>query len=401
MSDALQSAPLSGLRVIDFTRILAGPFCTMILGDLGAEVIKIERPGRGDDTRSWGPPFIGELSAYFIAVNRNKRSLALDLRSERGLAIARQLVASGDVVVHNFRPGVADKLGLGYDAVRAIKEDIVYCTVSGFGLDGPYAKRPGYDALIQGMGGLMSITGEPDGAPTKSGVAITDLACGMFSLAGILAALVGRERTGRGDHVDVSLLDSAVALLVNQAQSYLLTGEVPVRLGNAHPTIVPYETFVAADGPFIVAVGNNTQFARLCEVIGAPELSRDARYLDNPTRVVNRASLVEALAARFAAKPREHWVRALQDAAVPSGPINDLADVFGDPQVAAREMARAVEHAALGPLRLVGSPIKLRCSERAAMSPPPLVGQHSAEVLSELCGLGDEEIAALREAKVI
>lgn len=386
--------------MLDLSRILAAPYCTMLLGDLGADVVKVERPGSGDDTRGWGPPFQGGESAYFLSVNRNKRSLTLDLKHPEGREVAVRLASKSDVLVHNFRPGVAERLGLGPEPLCQENTRLVYCRVSSFGQSGPYAERPGYDALIQAMGGLMSITGEPDGPPTKVGVAIVDVLAGLFAANGILAALSERERSGRGQVVDVALLDSLLAALVNQAQSYLTTGVAPGRLGSAHPSIVPYQSFRAADDWFFVAVGNDSLFDKLCNVLGHGELAKDERFRTNELRVKNRGALVTLLDGEFAQAKASEWVQRCRDHGVPAGPINDIHRVLTDPHLQQRGVVRKVEHETLGALELVKSPLELSRTPTHIHRAPPLLGQHSEQVLEEL-GLPRQRIRELVERGVV
>ncbi len=389
------AGPLAGVRVLDLSRVLTGPYCTMMLADLGAEVIKIEAPGSGDDTRAWGPPFVDGESAYFLSVNRNKKSLTLNLKHPEGLAIARRLAERSDVAVENFRPGTADRLGLGYEALRAINPAIVYCAVSGFGQDGPYREKPGYDVILQGMGGLMGITGEPDGPPMRVGVAVADIGAGMFAAYAIVAALYERERTGQGQYIDVSMLDCQVAWMTYMAGYYFATGEPPARMGAAHPTIVPYQAFKAQDGYFNVAVGNDAMWLRFCPAIGHPELAGDPRYRTNADRVRHRDELVPFLAEVFAARPAREWIAALEAAGVPAGPIYDLRQVFEDPQVNHRGMRVTLEHARAGPISVTGVPVKFSRTPGAVTSPPPLLGQHTEAILAEL-GYDGEHIRKLR-----
>jgi crotonobetainyl-CoA:carnitine CoA-transferase CaiB-like acyl-CoA transferase len=374
------SGPLSHLKVLDLSRVLAGPWATQFLGDLGADVIKIERPGQGDDTRAWGPPWFGDLSAYFTCANRNKRSMALDFTTPEGAATVRELAAEADVVIENFKRGALAKYGLDYASLKAVKRDLVYCSITGFGQTGPYADRAGYDALIQGMGGLMSITGEPDGQPMKVGVAVVDLFTGMYASSGILAALAHRDRTGEGQHIDLALFDVQAAMLANQAANYLATGRAPRRLGNAHPSICPYQTFAASDGYLILAVGNDQQFAKFCTVAGRPELAARPDFATNPARVANRETLIGILSEMFVAQPRAWWSERLEAVGVPCGPINTLDEVFTDPQLVARGMILG------GPdgLRMVGNPLKFSQTPVAAPNPPPALGQHD--------GLGDSAV---------
>ena len=377
-------SPLDGLLVLDFSRVLAGPYCTMQLGDLGARVIKIEQPGRGDDTRAWGPPFIGQESAYFLSVNRNKESLALDLKHARARAILDALLARADVVVENFRPGTMDRLGLGYREVAARHPRIVYCSISGFGQTGPRRAEAGYDAMMQAEGGLMSITGAADGPPFRLGVAIGDIATGMFAVQGILAALFARERNGAGQHVDIAMLDSVTALLTYQASIALSAGGTPGRLGNRHPSIAPYDTFAAADGDFVLSVGNDDQFHRLARVLGRPALASDPRFATNADRVVHYAALQGELAPLLAAWTRKDLVQALTAAGVPSGAVRTVTEALADPQLAARDMIVPLEHLTAGPIRVLGSPLKLSGTPATVRTPPPALGQHTAAILEEL-----------------
>lgn len=401
------SGPLSGLRVLDLSRILAGPTATQLLGDLGADVVKIERPGTGDDTRGWGPPFLRDAqgretreSAYYLSSNRNKRSLAIDLASEAGVALIRRLAREADVLVENFKVGDLAGKGLGYEVLAAENPGLIYCSISGFGQDGPYAGRAGYDFLIQGMGGLMSLTGRPDaegGEPTKAGVGIADVMCGMYASNAILAALHHRGATGQGQYIDVALLDTQVAWLINQGVAYLTDGEVPPRRGNAHPTIVPYNAYPARDGAFILAVGNDAQFARFCEVAGEPALARDPRFARNADRVRNRAALEPEIERLTASRDKAEWIAALEAAGVPCGPINDVGEVFDDPQVRYRGMRIAMAHesSATGEVALIGNPLKLSRTPVAYRRAPPRLGADAASVLSDWLGLGDGEIDEL------
>ncbi len=395
------SGPLAGLRVLDLSRILAGPSCTQVLGDLGADVIKVERPGRGDDTRGWGPPFVtgesGERleSAYYVCANRNKRSVAIDLATPEGAALVARLAERCDVLVENFKVGALDRYGLGFDALSARAPRLVYCSITGFGRTGPRADQAGYDFLIQAMGGIMSLTGEPEGRPMKVGVGVADVVCGMYAAVAILAALRERDRTGRGQHVDLALYDAQLAWLVNAGASYLVSGRVPARHGNAHPHIVPYQTFAAEDGEIALAVGNDDQFARLCRVMGREELARDPRFAENAGRVEHREELVPLLEAAIAERPRAFWIDALRGEGVPCGAVQDLAEALSDPQTHARGMRVTMEHprAASGTLELIGSPIKLSETPVTYRRRPPELGEHTREVLRELLELDDEEIA--------
>jgi len=380
--------PLDGVFVLDFSRVLAGPYCTMQLADLGARVIKIEQPGRGDDTRAWGPPFVGGESAYFLSVNRNKESLALDLKHERARPIVEALLSRADVVVENFRPGTMERLGLGYADVAARHPRIVYCSISGFGQTGPRRAEAGYDAMMQAEGGLMSITGAADGPPFRLGVAIGDIATGMFAAQGILAALFARERTGRGQQVDIAMLDAVTALLTYQASSVFAAGGTPVRMGNRHPSIAPYDTFTAADGDFVLSVGNDDQFRRLSQVLGRPGLAADPRFTTNANRVANHEALRGELSPLLGARTRQDLVQALTAAGVPSGAVRSVTEALADPQLAAREMIVPLEHLAAGPIRVLGTPLKLSETPAAVRTPPPVLGQHTAAILAEL-GLTD------------
>lgn len=396
---------LAGIRVLDFTRVLAGPFCTMMLADLGADVLKLEDPARGDDTRQWGPPWAEggyeRMSAYFISVNRNKRSLTLNLKSPEGADIARRLAAQSQIVVENFRPGQMARFGLGYETLSALNPALVYASITGFGQTGPYADRPGYDFVIQGMSGLMSITGPVEGPPSKIGVALSDVIAGLFAASSILAALRHAERTSQGQQLDIALLDTQIAALVNIASNYLISGEVPARYGNEHANIVPYQPFRAADGEFTVAVGNDRQFAALCAIIGQPALAADPRYATNPARVQHRATLIPLLQAAFAGRPTQDWVDALLAAGIPAGPINTVADALDDPQVRARGLIHDFTLAGDSHLALVGPPVPFSRTPTQVRTPPPRLGQHTDEVLRERLSLDDAAIRQLREQGVI
>ena len=403
---------LSHIRVLDLSRVLAGPWCTQNLADLGAEVIKVEKPGGGDDTRAWGPPWLkdgegrdtGE-SAYYLSCNRGKQSLALDIAHPEGSRIVRELARHCDVLVENFKVGGLAKYGLDWDSLHAINPRLVYCSITGFGQDGPYAERPGYDFIVQGMGGLMSLTGEPDGAPgggpQKTGVAVADLFTGMYATVAVLAALTFRERSGAGQHIDLALLDAQVAMLANQNLNFLVSGEAPRRLGNAHPNIVPYQTFATADGHLILAVGNDAQFRRFCELAGQAALADDPRYASNRGRVENRATLVPLLEPLLRGRRSGEWIDALEAAGVPCGPINRLDAVFDDPQVRHRGLRVEAPHPSAGRVPLVASPLRLSASPVASPTAPPLLGQHGNEILKRLLGLGEEEIARLAAQGVI
>jgi crotonobetainyl-CoA:carnitine CoA-transferase CaiB-like acyl-CoA transferase len=406
------SGALSHVRVLDLSRVLAGPWASQVLADLGAEVIKVERPGTGDDTRGWGPPYLrdgrGEEtseSAYFVSANRGKKSITLDLSRAEGQDVVRRLAGRSDVVLENYKAGALERYGLGYPQLAAVNPGLVYCSITGFGQTGPYRERAGYDFLIQGMGGLMSITGEPDGVPgggpMKVGVAITDVLTGMYAAVAVLAALAHRDRTGLGQHVDMALLDVQVAMLANQAESHLVTGHPPARIGNAHPSIVPYQSFATRDGHIVLAVGNDGQFARLCQVAGRPQLANDARFQTNAGRVRNRAALVTVLSSLLAQRTSREWIDALEPAGVPCGPINDLAQVFQDPQVVHRGMRVEAPHPLSGTVPMVGSPIRLSATPVREPTAPPLLGQHTREVLVEVLGMSEPDVDALRAQGVI
>jgi crotonobetainyl-CoA:carnitine CoA-transferase CaiB-like acyl-CoA transferase len=399
---------LSHLRVLDLSRVLAGPWASQVLADLGADVIKVERPGAGDETRAWGPPWLrdaggGETgeSAYFASANRGKRSVTLDLSRPEGQAIVHRLLERSDVLLENYKVGALARWGLGWEHVSARHPRVVYCSISGFGQTGPYARRAGYDFLVQAMGGLMSVTGEAEGAPTKVGVAIADLLTGMYAATAVLAALAHRDRTGRGQRVDLALLDVQIATLANQAQGYLATGRPPGRLGNSHPSIVPYQAFATRDGHAVLAVGNDAQFARFCAAAGRPELAADARFATNAARVEHRDALVALLAPVLAERTTREWAIALDDAAVPFGPINDLAAVFDDPHVRSRALRVEAPHPTCGSVPMVASPIRLSATPARHDAAPPTLGQHTVEVLVEELGLERSEVEALRGRGVV
>jgi crotonobetainyl-CoA:carnitine CoA-transferase CaiB-like acyl-CoA transferase len=402
---------LQGLRVLDLSRVLAGPWCTQTLADLGAEVIKIERPGSGDDTRGWGPPFLKDRdgrdtaeAAYFLGTNRNKRSVTIDIARPEGQALVRRLAAGCDVAVENFKVGDMARYGLDAASLRALNPRLVYCSITGYGQTGPYRDRAGYDYVVQGIGGLMSVTGErddlPGGGPQKVGVAVADLFTGMYATVAILAALRHRDATGEGQAIDMALLDTQVAMLANLGANYLVTRQAPRRAGNAHQNIVPYQVFEVADGHLILAVGNDGQFERYCAVAGCPELAADPRYAKNADRVRHRATLVPLLAERMRQRTRADWLAALEAAKVPCGPINDLAEVFADPQVRARGMTVTMPHPHSEALELVASPMKLSATPVQLRRPPPLLGQHTDEVLAEF-GVDEAERQRLRALGVI
>ena len=405
-------AALSHLRVLDLSRVLAGPWSGQIFADLGAEVIKVERPGGGDDTRSWGPPWMKDAEgrdtrepAYYMAMNRNKKSVTIDLADPRGQALVRDLAARSDVLLENYKVGGLARYGLDYASLRAVNPRLVYCSITGFGQDGPYAPRAGYDFIVQGMGGLMSLTGErddlPGGGPQKVGIAVADIFTGMYASVAVLAALAWRERSGEGQYVDMALLDTQVAITGNMAMNYFATGRAPGRAGNAHANIVPYQTFDAVDGQIILAVGNDGQFARFCEVAGRPELARDERFATNPARVKHREVLVPVLAGLIATRPKQWWSDALEAAGVPCGAVNTLDQVFEDPQVKHRGMRVEMPHPTAGTVSLVGSPMHLSATPVEYRHAPPTLGQHTDEVLREVLGLDAQAIGALREAGVV
>lgn len=403
---------LSHLRVLDLSRVLAGPWAGQILADLGAEVIKVERPGSGDDTRHWGPPYIKDgagndsrEAAYFQCANRNKQSLTLDFTQPEGQRLVRELAAQCDVLLENFKVGGLAAYGLDYASLKAVNPRLIYCSITGFGQDGPYARRAGYDFMIQGLGGMMSLTGKPDGeeggGPMKTGVALTDLLTGLYAAIGVQAALAHRDKTGEGQYVDVALLDVQVACLANQAMNYLATGVAPRRMGNAHPNIVPYQDFPSADGNFILAVGNDGQFRKFCEVAGLPALADDPRFSSNKARVDHRAELIPLLRQATVFKSTAEWVTLLEAAGVPCGPINDLAQVFADPQVQARGLRLDLPNNLGSSTPQVASPLRLSASPVEYRNAPPLLGEHSDDVLQRLLGLDQQQIAALRNAGVV
>jgi crotonobetainyl-CoA:carnitine CoA-transferase CaiB-like acyl-CoA transferase len=397
------SGPLRGLRVLDLTRVLAGPTCTQMLGDLGAEVIKIERPGAGDDTRGFAPPHWPntEESAYFLGVNRNKKSLTLDIATEEGQAIVHRLLENTDILVENFKVGALAKYGLGYDQLRVRYPGLIYCSITGFGQTGPYAPRPGYDSLIQGMGGVMSLTGEPDGLPQKVGVPVADLFAGLYGCIGILAALRHRERTGQGQQVDIGMLDTSVAWLANQGMNYLATGENPPRLGNQHPNIVPYQVFPTADGHIVLSVGNDATFERFCKAFGQEKLLDDPRFATNASRVANRQLVTDTLTPLMQSRSTTEWVTALEEQKIGCGPINKLSEVFSDPHVQARGAVVELEHASGEKVKVIANPVRLSATPADYRVPPPLLGEHAEEVLSGLLGMSGAEIAALKEKGVV
>ena len=403
---------LSHLRVLDLSRVLAGPWAGQILADLGAEVIKVERPGNGDDTRAWGPPFLKDAygqstgeAAYYLSANRNKQSVTIDFTKPEGQRLVRELAAKSDILIENFKVGGLQAYGLDYASLKEVNPELIYCSITGFGQTGPYAKRAGYDFMIQGLGGLMSLTGRPEGesgaGPVKVGVALTDILTGLYSTVAILAALAHRQHDGGGQHIDMALLDVQVACLANQAMNYLTTGESPQRLGNAHPNIVPYQDFPTADGDFILTVGNDSQFRKFAEVAGRIEWVDDPRFLTNKLRVTNRAALIPLIRQATVFKTTAQWVSVLEAAGVPCGPINDLSQVFADPQVLARGLAIELPHVLAGLVPQVASPIRLSETPVEYRNAPPLLGEHTQEVLQRVLGLTAGGLDALRVSRVV
>jgi len=400
--------PLDGIRVLDLSRVLAGPSCTQLLGDLGADVIKVERPGHGDDTRMWGPPYVrdetgaetGE-SAYYLAANRNKRSLAVDFTTPAGAEIIGRLAEGSDALIENYKVGTLARYGLDYASLSTANPRLVYCSISGFGQTGPRRSEPGYDFLIQAMGGIMSLTGEPDGQPMKVGVGVADVMCGMYATVGILSALRHRDATGEGQHIDIALFDAQVSWLVNGGTNYLLSGDLPERRGNGHPNIVPYQVFASEDGHVVLAVGNDAQFARFCEAAGAPSLAADPRFETNRARLENRASLVALVSDLMLTRPTRSWIEALKAVKVPVGPVNTLDEVFADPQTRHREMRVSMAHPAGTSVDLLGNPLKLSATPVSYRRHPPLRGEHTDELLAEVLDATDEEVIRWRRAGAI
>lgn len=397
MQKSERKLPLQGIRVIDFSQILAGPFCTMLLADMGADVVKVEKPNGGDDTRRYGPPFIEGESAAFLTLNRNKRSIVLDLKSEQGLGVVRRMLADADVMLHNFRPGVVERMGLGYADVSALNPAIVYCAVSGFGTTGPYSQRAGFDLVAQGMSGLMSINGFPDSPPAKVGVPMADLNTGMFCAYGVLTAYINRLATGKGQHVDASLLESGMAYTLYESATYFATGEVAGPLGSAHRMIAPYQAFATQDGYINIGAANQNNWERMCRAVGRDDLLDDARFASNPERMVNIQSLTPIMEETFRTQTTAHWVEILERAGVPCGPIYNIEQVYADPHVQSRDMAVELQHPKAGGIRNIGVAVKLSDTPGSVRTPAPLLGQHTDEVLAEF-GCADAEIAALRQS---
>ncbi len=396
------TGPLTGIRVLDASRILAGPFCTMILGDLGAEIIKVEIPGIGDGSRAWGPPFIKGESAYYLSINRNKKSITINLKHPKGREIIYKLVEMSDVFIENFRPSVAEKLGVSYDELKRVNPKIIYCSISGFGQTGPYKDKRAYDLLIQAMSGFMGITGEPNRPPVRIGVAIMDLGAGMYATISILAALIAREKTGKGQKIDISLLDTGVSWLTYMAMNYFATGRNPPKMGSAHPNLVPYQCFEDKNGRyFAVAVGNDEHWKRLCKALELQDWIDNPKYATNAKRVEHRDEIVKALSELFKSKTREEWLKLLEEEGVPCAPVYEVSEALSNPQIIHREMVIEIEHPTIGKLKQLGTPMKLSETPCQIRYPPPLLGQHTKEILKELLGYSDEEIEELRKIGAI
>jgi formyl-CoA transferase len=393
--------PLSGVRVLDLTRVVAGPYCSMFLGDLGAEVVKVEQPGAGDDTRGWGPPFAGGESAYYLCINRNKQSLTLDLKSKRAVELLRDLVKAADVIIENFRPGTMERLGLGEKELRELNPRLIYASLTGFGADGPMSDWPGYDLIVQAWGGLMSITGTPEGEPVKVGVAIIDLVAGLMLGKAVAAALFAREKIGVGQRIDTSLLEAEVASLINVGSNYLVGGKVPTRWGNAHPNIVPYQNFQTADGYLVIGVASEVIWKRFCEAVGERELINDPRFADNSKRVENRSKLIAILYKTFLHRRNDAWFKLLTDAEVPCAPVQTIDQVFQAPQVLQRDMLIEVDHPTAGKVRMAGIPVKFSVTPASVRMPPPLLGEHNDAILRTWLGMSAASIDELKKAKVI
>ncbi|MEZ5817436.1 MAG: CaiB/BaiF CoA-transferase family protein [Hyphomicrobiaceae bacterium] len=406
------AGPLTHIRVLDLTRVLAGPWCAQNLADLGAEVIKVERPKKGDDSRAFGPPWAKDESGkdtteagYFLCANRGKKSITIDIASEAGAALVKEIAKTADVLLENFKVGDLASKGLGYEDIKKINPKIIYCSITGFGQTGPYAPKPGYDFMIQGMGGFMSVTGErdhkPGGGPQRAGVPVVDIMTGMYSTIAVCAAIANRERTGKGQHIDMALLDTQVGFLANQGANFLVTGEAPARLGNTHPNIVPYQSVPTKDGAIILACGNDNLFNKLCDLLGQPALKTDARFATNAARVENRDALDPILDELMQKKTTAEWVEALEGAGVPCGPINNIQEVFENPQVVARGLKVDIPHPTAGTVSLVRSPMRFSETPVEYKTPPPLLGQHTDEVLKDVLGKSADEIAALKKAGTV
>jgi len=392
---------LHGLRILDLSRVLAGPYCSMLMGDYGAEVIKVEIPGRGDDTRHWGPPWAGGESAYYLSINRNKHSITLNLKHPEGQKTIKDLAKISDIVVENFKVGTMKRLGLDYEALKVVNPRLIFCSISGYGQAGPYSHRPGYDFVTQAEGGIMSITGPKDGPPYKVGVAIADIVTGLFAASAILAALHHREKSGEGQYIDVALMDAQVAWLANVAQNYLVSGEIPQRFGNAHPNIVPYEVFPTADGYVAVGIGNDAQYQRFCEVADCPELWQDLNYQTNASRVEQRDELIPQLQSVFSKQSTSRWLDLLHQENIPAGSINNIQQVLTDPQVLSRQMVQTITHPTAGEIKLLGPVAKFSLTPATIQSHPPLLGEHTRAVLGDLLGRSPEEIQRLEQDSVI
>ena len=392
--------PLTGFTVLDLTRVLSGPYCTMVLGDLGARIIKVEQPGKGDDTRAWGPPFLGEESAYFLSINRNKESVTLDYKPAAGRKVLAELIAKADVLVENFRPGTLERAGFGWDAVHQEFPRLVYASIAGYGQTGPRKDEAGYDAVMQAEGGLMSVTGDADRPGYRLGVAITDMVAGLYCSQGVTAALLARERSGEGQRVDIGMLDTTAALLTYQAANWFATGQTPQRRGNRHATIAPYETFTTADGEIVVAVGNDDLWKRFCPAVGLPELAANPRFATNRDRMANYDDMRPPIDRVFRTATNAEWIARLNAAGVANGEVRDIGQMLNDPQLAAREMVQTMMHPTVGAIRVVGAPIKLSATPASLRTPPPVLGQHTDAVLAEL-GYAAGEIAALRANRVV
>ncbi len=393
--------PLSGIRILDLSRILAGPYCSMILGDLGAEIIKVERPGVGDDTRTWGPPFAGGESAYYLSCNRNKRSITIDLKKPEGIELIKEFVKTSDVLLENFTPGLMKKFGLDYDTLREINPRLIYCSITAYGQDGPYRDRPGYDMVLSAVGGLMWITGEPERDSVKVGVAITDVVTGVYASGSIMASLLWRERSGKGQFIDISLLDAQVSCLANIGSSYLVAGKEAQHWGTAHESIVPYQVFKTADMPVAIAVANQKLWINFCKAVGKEEWIDDPKFESNPKRVENRVEMIDLVQKVLLTKSCDEWMKLLVDASIPCGPVNTMESLFSDPQVLHRNMVAEIPHETIGTLKLAGIPIKYSETNLSVKLPPPRLGEHTDEILSDVLDYDEEKIRQLRENKVV